>query len=234
MMIHNSKLFKLFGFIALSLFILQLTGCTKTSLIAAARYGDVGMTYRLLNEGAKVDEPNEGVWSATPLFWSLYECKFETAKILLAKGAKATAKDSYGYSALNVACQCKNAEPSVIEDLIQKGADVHHKSDKDGHTSLHYACMSGTPDVVKLLIDKGADVNAVDKKGTTPLMLAVKSNSIPKVEILLERGADIHLLDKKKKSAKSYVKGLLKKDKNMTELLERAESSRPKAEGSSH
>lgn len=230
----KSKLIKLFGFIALSFFILQLTGCTKTSLIASARYGDVVMMNKLLNEGAKVDEPNEGVWSATPLFWSLYECKFETAKILLAKGAKATAKDSYGYSALQVAAGCKNAELSVIEDLIQKGADVRHKSDKDGCTSLHDACMSGTPDVVKLLIDKGADVNAADKQGTTPLMLAVKSNSIPKVEILLERGADIHLLDKKKKTAKSYVKGLLKKDKNMMELLERAESSRPKAEGESH
>ncbi|MEN6508850.1 MAG: ankyrin repeat domain-containing protein [Smithella sp.] len=230
----KSKLIKLFGFIALSFFILQLTGCTKTSLIASARYGDVVMMNKLLNEGARVDEPNEGVWSATPLFWALYECKFETAKILLAKGAKATAKDSYGYSALQVAAGCKNAETSVIEDLIQKGADVRHKSDKDGYTSLHDACMSGTPDVVKLLIDKGADVNAADKKGTTPLMLAVKSNSIPKVEILLERGADIHLLDKKKKTAKSYVKGLLKKDKNMMELLERAESSRPKAEGESH
>lgn len=233
-MIHKSKLFKLFGFIALPFVILQFTGCTKTPLIAAARYGDVGMTYKILNEGAKVDEPNEGVWSSTPLFWALYECKFETAKILLAKGAKATAKDSYGYSALNAAAACKNAEPSVIEDLIQKGADVNHKSEKDGYTSLHYACMSGTPDVVKVLIDKGADVNAVDKKGTTPLMLAVKSNSIPAVEILLEKGADIHLLDKKKKSAKSYVKGLLKKDKNMIELLERAESSRPKAEEKSH
>jgi hypothetical protein len=228
MMMPKSKLIRSFGFIALSFVILQLTGCTKTSLIASARYGDVAMTYKYLNEGAKVDEPNEGVWSATPLFWSLYECKFETAKILLAKGAKATAKDSYGYSALQMASACKNAEPSVIEDLIQKGADVHHKSVKDGYTSLHYACMSGTPDVVKLLIDKGADVNAVDKKGTTPLMLAVKSNSIPKVEILLEKGAYIHLLDKKKKTARSYVKGLLKKDKNMMELLERAESSRPK------
>ena len=228
MMMHKSKLIRFFGFIVLSFVILQLTGCTKTPLIAAVRYGDVSTTYKLLNEGAKVDEPNEGVWSSTPLFWSLYECKFETAKILLAKGAKATAKDSYGYSALNAACTCKNAEPAVIEDLIQKGADVNHKSEKDGYTSLHFACMSGTPDVVKLLIDKGADVNAVDKKGTTPLMLCVKSNSIPKVEILLERGADIHLLDKKKKTAKSYVKGLLKKDKNMTELLERAESSRPK------
>lgn len=228
MMMFKSKLIKSFGFIAFSLFILQLTGCTKTSLIASARYGDVAMTYKHLNEGAKVDEPNEGVWSATPLFWSLYECKFETAKILLAKGAKATAKDSYGYSALQMASACKNAEPALIEDLIQKGADVHHKSEKDGYTSLHYACLSGTPDVVKVLIDKGADVNAVDKKGTTPLMLAVKSNSIPKVEILLERGADIHLLDKKKKTAKSYVKGLLKKDKKMIELLERAESSRPK------
>ena len=227
-MMPKSKLIRFFGFIVLSFVILQLTGCTKTPLIAAVRYGDVSTTYKLLNEGAKVDEPNEGVWSSTPLFWSLYECKFETAKILLEKGAKATAKDSYGYSALQMASACKNAEASVIEDLIQKGADVHHKSEKDGYTSLHYACMSGTPDVVKLLIDKGADVNAADKKGATPLMLAVKSNSIPKVEILLERGANIHLIDKKKKTAKSYVKGLLKKDKNMTELLERAESSRPK------
>lgn len=85
MMMPKSKLIRSFAFIVLSLFILQLTGCTKTSLIAAARYGDVSTTYKLLKEGAKVDEPNEAVWNATPLFWSLYECKFETAKILLAK-----------------------------------------------------------------------------------------------------------------------------------------------------
>ena len=227
MMLPKSKLTTLVCFIALPLVILQLSGCTATPLIAAAKHGDVAMTNKLLNEGAKVDEPNEGKWSATPLYWSLSECKFETAELLLKKGAHVNSTDSYGYSPLHVAASCKKVELSCIEQLLQKGADVNYKSKSNGFTSLHYASSSGSVDVVKLLLDKGADINALDNKGTTSLMLAVKNNSLPIAELLLERGADVNLRDKHKKNAMSYAKGIFTKKKKMIQLLQSADSMSP-------
>ena len=227
MMLRKSKLTTLVCFIALLLVVLQLTGCTATPLIAAAKHGDVVMTNKLLNEGAKVDEPNEGKWSATPLYWSLSECKFETAELLLKKGANVNSTDSYGYSPLQVAASCKKVELSCIEQLLQKGADVNYKSKSNGFTSLHYATSSGSVDVVKLLLDKGADINALDNKGTTPLMLAVKNNSLPIAKLLLERGADVNLRDKHKKNAMSYAKGIFTKKKKMIQLLQSADNISP-------
>src|SRR5208283_1998490 len=87
MILPKSKLIKLVGLIALPLVIIQLTSCAHmTPLTAAAKEGDVATIKELLNKGAKIDEPNSGKWSATPLYWSLFNCKFETAGLLLKKG----------------------------------------------------------------------------------------------------------------------------------------------------
>jgi ankyrin repeat protein len=228
MMLPESKLIKLVGLIALPFVMLQLTSCAiMTPLTAAAKYGDVARINELLNEGAKVDEPNSGKWSATPLYWSLFECKFEAAELLLKRGANVNSTDSYGSSPLYLAVCCKNAKLSFIEHLIRKGADVNYKNKHDGLTSLHHASSSGSVGLAKLLIDKGADVNALDNKGTTPLILAVEKNSLPIAKLLLERGADVNLRDKHKKNAMSYAKGIFTKKKEMIQLLQNADRIKP-------
>ena len=126
MILPKSKLTKLVGLIALPLVIIQLTSCAHmTPLTAAAKEGDVATIKELLNKGAKIDEPNSGKWSATPLYWSLFNCKFETAGLLLKKGANANSADSFGLAPLQLAVCCENVDPSLIEHFIEKGADVN-------------------------------------------------------------------------------------------------------------
>ena len=226
MILPKSKLTKLVGLIALPLVILQLTSCAHmTPLTAAAKEGDVATIKELLNKGAKVDESNSGKWSATPLYWSLFDCKFEAVELLLKKGANANSADSFGLAPLQLAVCCKDVDPSLIEHLIEKGADVNYKNTSDGWRGLHYAISCGSDDMARLLIEKGADVNAIADDGTTPLILAAKNDSVFIAKLLLEKGADVNWRDMKKKSAMSYAKGVLgifKKKKKMIQLLESA------------
>jgi ankyrin repeat protein len=223
MMLPKSKLTKLVGLIALPLVILQLTSCAHmTPLTAAAKEGDVATIKELLNKGAKIDEPNVGKWSATPLYWSLSDCKFEAAELLLKKGANANSADSFGLAPLHMAVCCKDVNLSFIEYLIEKGADVNFKNTSDGWRSLHYAISCGSDDAARLLIEKGANVNSLADDGTSPLILAAKKDSVFIAKLLLEKGANVDWRDFKKKNAMSYANGLFNKKKQMIQLLESA------------
>ena len=230
MMLPKSKLTKLVGLIVLPLVILQLTSCaTMTPLTAAAKEGDVASIKELIKKGAKVDEPNPGNWSATPLYWSLVDCKYEAAEYLLKKGANINSADSYGLAPLHLAVCCKDVDLSFIEHLIEKGADVNLKNTSDGWRGLHYAISCGSDDVARLLIEKGAEVNAIADDGTTPLILAAKNDDVFIAKLLLEKGANLNWRDMKKKSAMSYAKGVLgifHKKKKMIQLLESAEGKK--------
>lgn len=59
------------------------------------------------------------------------------------------------------------------------GADVK-KTDRDGLTSLGWACLQGHRHAVVTLLDKGSSVNVVDKNGRTPLDLAATCSD-PKI-----------------------------------------------------
>lgn len=223
MMLPKSKFTKLLGLIAFPLVIMQLTCCAHmTPLTAAAKEGDVATINELLKKGAKIDESNSGKWSATPLYWSLFTCKFEAAELLLKKGANANSADSFGLAPLHLAVCCKDVDLSFIENFIQKGADVNYGSTSDGLTSLHHAISCGADDAARLLIEKGANVNALAEDGTSPLILAAKKDAVFIAKFLLEKGADVDWRDFKKKNAMSYAKGFFTKKKKMIQILESA------------
>jgi len=85
--------------------------------------------------------------------------------------------DGHHLSALYTACM--GGCLSIVQALIQAGADMNLLSWPDEETALHAACSSGKSiRVVKVLLDAGANVNARSKSGETALLLLIKSKDI--------------------------------------------------------
>ncbi|XP_017772298.1 PREDICTED: tankyrase [Nicrophorus vespilloides] len=78
---------------------------------------------------------------------------------------------------------------SVVEYLLQLGADVHAK-DKGGLVPLHNACSYGHYEVTELLVKHGASVNVADLWKFTPLHEAAAKGKYEIVKLLLKHGAD--------------------------------------------
>jgi ankyrin repeat protein len=66
----------------------------------------------------------------------------------------------------------KYGHASIVETLIENGADLNHASSR-GSTALKYAAMSGHTGIIETLLEAGADPNPEeDYRGKTPLMYA--------------------------------------------------------------
>jgi ankyrin repeat protein len=112
---------------------------------------------------------------------------------LLASGADANSRDSYGATALMNAAHGGNAE--MVEALLAAGAEVDAK-DELGWTALMKACFNpdlnrGFPEIVKRLIAAGADPNVKITYGIRPLMLAAGYGEAGVCEALIAGGADV-------------------------------------------
>ncbi|KAG1652408.1 Tankyrase-1 [Nymphon striatum] len=85
---------------------------------------------------------------------------------------------------------------SVVEFLLQNGADVHAK-DKGflhfrGLVPLHNACSYGHYEVAELLVKYGAGVDVADLWKFTPLHEATAKGKFDIVKLLLKHGADVN------------------------------------------
>ncbi|KAJ4926524.1 hypothetical protein JOQ06_008697, partial [Pogonophryne albipinna] len=74
---------------------------------------------------------------------------------------------------------------SVVEYLLQHGADVHAK-DKGGLVPLHNACSYGHYEVAELLVRHGASVNVADLWKFTPLHEAAAKGKYEICKLLLK------------------------------------------------
>ena len=103
--------------------------------------------------------------------------------------------NEYGLTPLHVAARY-GADPSVIQELIDAGADSDYSS-FNGLTPLHIAARyTDDPLVVQELIDAGADPNSSDEEKWTPLHWAAAGNENAEViEKLINEGANPNLED---------------------------------------
>lgn len=125
-------------------------------------------------------------WPSTCLLVSCYLGHVDIVKALLTKNAKVSARDSDGRTSLHLAA-C-TASLTILEKLLQHGANPCEWDFSKKYTPLHCAAATGDLACVKCLIKSGADVNA-GMCGKSPLYYAVLSNAVDCVKALLEAGA---------------------------------------------
>ena len=76
---------------------------------------------------------------------------------------------------------------SIVEYLIEKGANVNSTKTSKGCTALHYA---RTLEVAKALVEHGANIDACDLDGETPLIYHSSKGRVDIVKYLLSVGAN--------------------------------------------
>ncbi len=79
----------------------------------------------------------------------------------------------------------------MVEALLDKGAQLNAKSDKD-FAALDTACSEGHLAVVRLLLKKGADMDVIDGYGFTTLMTTCQAGRLEVARLLIKKKADVN------------------------------------------
>jgi len=113
--------------------------------------------------------------------------KLEAVRSLIRAGADANLVwiNSKGISATALMSASQYNYPSVVEVLIEAGADVNFASPENGVTVLMLACIVGSEACVRALLAGGADPRLATHEGSTALYFANDGNH-PAVAALLE------------------------------------------------
>ena len=163
-----------------------------TALLYAARAGCAECVAAILDAGANIDRPNpDGV---TPLMIAIDNFRFDTAKLLLERGANPHYSDWWGRTALYIAAD--------MSAYTRRGPAP--RLEPDGTTTGH--------DIVRMLLEAGVDPNTqlnmhrpgrggnsgrfIDDlmtTGATPLLRAAIGVDVETVRLLLEHGALVDL-----------------------------------------
>jgi len=79
---------------------------------------------------------------------------------------------------------------TIMEDLLENGADVNAQNTFGGGTPLHIAAYRGIPEAVDLLLKAGADYGIPAKDGKRPWDLAAKYEREEVLALLRDNGDD--------------------------------------------
>ncbi|MCG8378051.1 MAG: ankyrin repeat domain-containing protein, partial [Proteobacteria bacterium] len=81
----------------------------------------------------------------------------------------------------------KDTTPETIQELIDYGADVKSKKNKQGNYPIHLAAKyNPNPDVIRKLIVHGASVDRNNNGGWNSIMFAAKYNNDEVIKVLLK------------------------------------------------
>ena len=144
--------------------------------------------------------------AATVLVWAANNGHLDIARLLIAKGVDANARDCDGRGNSALLCAVWSMDVPMVKLLIKNGADPNVGN--SNWTPLMTAAWTmgserrgqGRKDfvaILKLLLAAGAMVNTRDKVGQTALSLAAAVGDVAALRVLLRAGAYIHTRDKK-------------------------------------
>jgi len=99
------------------------------------------------------------------------------------------AEDNMKQTPLHLACLRGSA--TIVQLLVESGAEVDRASAEMGTQPVHRAAMGGHCDIVDALLSGGVDANARDEAMMTPVHWASINGHTEVVELLIRYGADL-------------------------------------------
>jgi len=139
-----------------------------TPLMAAAGKGQGPVVKLLLENGADVDAQTQ-------------------EKSVMKKRGKILKKKLVQYGGTPLMQAARNGHRDVVLLLLDKGADLEARDDKEERTALLWAVYQSRNATIKALLDKGASLGAKDKQGRNLLMTAVMLAKPDTLTLLLDR-----------------------------------------------
>jgi ankyrin repeat protein len=180
--------------------------------IAANKAGNIATVRFLLDHGANPNPTSRSFNDSTPLRSAIEAPDYDTAKLLIERGADIKAAGFLALSSAVAVC------PKCLDLIAIAGAF----DSKAYSQAVVMGAANGDAAGVKLLLDRGADVNAADPNGRTALIAANATDHAPLdlVTLLLDRGAKLDPKTEFGLTALDYAK--LHGDTPMVDLLVKA------------
>lgn len=142
----------------------------STTLLEAARDGDLDRVRALLADGVEIEVAGED--GLRPLHYAANGGHTEVVKELLAAGAEIESMGGrFGSRPLHYAAL--GGHTGVVKELLTAGAEME-AVDNTGDRPLHDAVRGGHTEIVKELLAAGAQVQARTRDGETAYLLAYK------------------------------------------------------------
>lgn len=156
------------------------------ALHAAASYGDLEATGKLLRRGVHVDARN--YMDETPLMSAISNARLAAAELLIENGADVNAESFVKMTPLMIAARLDDAR--FVRALIDAGAAVDTLGER-GFTALTHAAAKGRVETAVALLEAGADPSGGGPlASSTPVELARQRGSAELVGLLVSAGAD--------------------------------------------
>src|SRR5262245_8708625 len=110
-----------------------------------------------------------------------------------------------GLTLLMVCALDEFVDASLVQFLIDQGADVDAVESGEKYTALHFAARDQRREIVETLLKAGAKVDVCDAKGKTPLRHCLSSSKRDPaiVEMLVAHGAEAKKSTQRKLAAKA-------------------------------
>ena len=175
--------------------VVDSTGETAFS-IAVAR-GHLALVQTFLAVGMDPELPTRG--GITPLCKAAAGGHMPVVQCLLDAGADIRRRDDRGFNVVDFVTTAREDTGSMLEFLLQRGADPSPPAGTVRMTALHSAARLGLVKRTALLCS-ASPVDAIDQRGRTALHLAVREGHAATVEVLLQAGANPSVADERQKT----------------------------------
>lgn len=157
-----------------------------TALYTAVAYENMDIVKQLLNLGADVNQPSDGLFC---LISAVQKGNMEMINLLLDYGADINASLPHRPSALMAACKTRNE--ALVQFLLDRGADINLWVPRQGD-ALQAAAYEGNESIVKLLLARGATVKAREGRNGSCLECAIMAKNPALTRLLLDAGANVN------------------------------------------